>query len=131
LLKDLPVADIVRESEGPWRRFLDGVVAMGYKLAITEFDVNDKKAPDDVAIRDAMVADYAKAYLDVMFDYPQLRDVLAWGMVDKYSWLTGFDPRSDKSIKRGTPYDSQLRAKPLRHAIAAAFVGATTRAAAG
>jgi endo-1,4-beta-xylanase len=127
LLKDAPVAEIVRESEGPWRRFLDQVVAMGYKLEITEFDVNDRKAPDDVAVRDRMVADYARAYLDLMLSYPQLGDVLAWGMVDKYSWLTGFDPRADKSIKRGTPYDSQFRPKPLREAIAAAFASASSR----
>lgn len=124
LLKNLPVAEIVRESEGPWRRFLDEVVAMGYKLVITEFDVNDRTAPDDIVVRDRMVADYAKAYLDLMFSYPQLRDVLAWGMVDRYSWLTGFDPRPDKSIKRGTPYDAQFRPKPLREAIAAAFAQA-------
>lgn len=129
LLKPLPVAQIVGESEGPWRRFLDQVVGMGYKLVISEFDVNDQKAPDDVAIRDRMVADYAKAYLDVMLSYPQLRDVVAWGMVDKYSWLTDFDPRHDKSVKRGTPYDSQYRAKPLRDAIAAAFRQAPVRAA--
>lgn len=125
LLKDAPVADIVRESEGPWRRFFDEVVAMGYRLMITEFDVNDKRAPDDIAVRDRMVADYAKAYLDVMLSYPQLRDVLAWGMVDRYSWLTGFDPRADRSIKRGTPYDQHFRPKPLRDAIAAAFAAAS------
>ncbi|HEX8263193.1 MAG TPA: endo-1,4-beta-xylanase [Allosphingosinicella sp.] len=129
LLKSLPVAEIVRESEGPWRRFLDEVVAMGYKLVITEFDVNDQKAPDDVAVRDRMVADYAKAYLDLMLSYDALRDVLAWGMVDKYSWLTGFDPRPDKSAKRGTPYDSAFRPKPLREAIAAAFAAAPRRRA--
>lgn len=130
LLNDRPVAEIVRESEGPWRRFLDEVVGMGYKLAITEFDVNDKKAPDDIVVRDRMVADYAKAYLDLMLDYPQLRDILAWGMVDKYSWLTDFDPRADGSIKRGTPYDSRFRSKPLRDAIAAAFAGAAPRVSA-
>jgi endo-1,4-beta-xylanase len=124
LLKDLPVADIVRESEGPWRRFLDEVVAMGYNLVITEFDVNDRRAPDDIAVRDQMVADYARAYLDVMLSYPQLRDILAWGMVDKYSWLTDFDPRHDRSVKRGTPYDSEFRSKPLRGAIAASLGGA-------
>ena len=129
LLKPLPVAEIVRESEGPWRRFLDEVVAMGYRLVITEFDVNDQKAPDDVVVRDRMVADYARAYLDVMLSYPQLRDVLAWGMVDKYSWLTDFDPRADKSIKRGTPYDSAFRPKPLRDAIARAFAAAPPAAA--
>jgi endo-1,4-beta-xylanase len=127
LLKPLSVAEIVKESEGPWRRFLDEVVGMGYKLVITEFDVNDQKAPDDIRVRDRMVADYARAYLDVMLSYPQLTDVLAWGMVDKYSWLTDFDPRRDKSVKRGTPYDSEFRAKPLREAIAAAFENASPR----
>jgi endo-1,4-beta-xylanase len=130
LLKPLSVAEIVRESEGPWRRFLDEVVAMGYKLVITEFDVNDRMAPDDVRVRDRMVADYSRAYLDIMLSYPQLRDILAWGMVDKYSWLTGFDPRKDKSIKRGTPYDENFRPKPLRDAIAAAFDNARTHYAA-
>ena len=127
LLKDAPVAAIVRESEGPWRRFLDEVVGMGYKLEITELDVNDKRAPDDIAVRDRMVADYARAYLDVMLSYPQLGDVLAWGMSDRYTWLTDFDPRPDKSIKRGTPYDAQFRPKPLRDAIAGAFQNASSR----
>jgi len=121
LLKDQPVAAIVRESVGPWRRFLDEVTAMGYGLVITELDVNDKKAPDDLAIRDRMVADYARAYLDVMLSYPQLGAILAWGMVDRFSWLTDFDPRADHSIKRGTPYDVQFRPKPLREAIAASL----------
>jgi endo-1,4-beta-xylanase len=127
-LKDAPVAKIVRESEGPWRRFLDDVVGMGYKLVITEFDVNDRMAPANVAVRDRMVADYAKAYLDVLLNYKQLRDILCWGMCDRYSWLEGFDPRKDKLRKRGTPYDRQFRAKPLRDAIAAAFAEASPRA---
>lgn len=127
LLKDLPVADIVKESEGPWRHFLDEVTAMGFRLAITEFDVNDKKAPTDIAVRDRMVADYARAYLDVMFSYPQLREVLAWGMVDKYSWLTGFDPRADGQMTRGCPYDAGFRAKPLYAAIEGAFREAPAR----
>jgi endo-1,4-beta-xylanase len=128
LLKTDPVAELVRESESPWRRFLDEVVGMGYKLVITEFDVNDRMAPSNVAARDRMVADYAKAYLDVMLSYSQLCDVLCWGMCDRYSWLEGFDPRADKMRKRGTPYDRQFRPKPLREAIAAAFAGARTRA---
>jgi endo-1,4-beta-xylanase len=124
LLKDAPVAEIVRQCEGPWRRFLDEVVGMGYKLVITEFDVNDRMAPAKIASRDRMVADYAKAYLDLMLSYPQLRDVLCWGMCDRYSWLEGFDPRADRMRKRGTPYDAQFRPKPLRRAIAASFAEA-------
>ena len=52
LLKHEPVAAIVRESEGPWRRFIDEVVGMGYKLLITEFDVNDRTAPSAIGPRD-------------------------------------------------------------------------------
>jgi endo-1,4-beta-xylanase len=47
-------------------------------------------------------------------------------MCDRYSWLKGFDPREDKAPKRGTPYDSQFRAKPLREAIAAALAQASS-----
>jgi endo-1,4-beta-xylanase len=126
LLEDLPVAQIVRESERPWRRFLDEVVGMGYKLLITEFDVNDHSAPTNVRVRDRMVADYARAYLDIMLSYPQLGDLLAWGMCDRYSWLTGFDPRGDKTRVRGTPYDERFRPKLLRQAIASAFASART-----
>ena len=127
LLKHLPVGQIVRESEAPWRRFLDEVVGMGYKLVITEFDVNDHAAPTNPQVRDRMVADYARAYLDVMYSYPQLGDVLAWGMTDRYSWLDNFDPRADKTLKRGTPYDVNFRPKPLRAAMAAAFRSASSR----
>ena len=126
LLKDLPVAQIVRESERPWRRFLDEVVGMGYKLLITEFDVNDHSAPTNVRTRDGMVADCARAYLDLMLSYRQLGDVLAWGMCDRYSWLEDFDPRADKAHKRGTPYDERFRPKLLRQAIASAFASASS-----
>ena len=127
LLKASSVAEIVRQSEGPWRRFLDAVVGMGYRLLITEFDVNDRLAPTATGPRDRMVADYAKAYLDLMLSYRELGDVLCWGMVDRYSWLNGFDPRSDGTPKRGTPYDADFRPKPLRQAIAAAFSSARLR----
>jgi len=126
LLKDWQVARIVRESEGPWRRFLDEVVAMGYKLVITEFDVNDHSAPKNIVVRDRMVADYARAYLDVMLSYPQLGDMLAWGMCDRYSWLENFDPRADEARKRGTPYDERFQPKLLRQAIASAFASASS-----
>ena len=100
---------------------------MGYKLLITEFDVNDHAAPKDVQARDRIVADYGRAYLDLMLSYPQLGDVLAWGMTDRYSWLNGFDPRADKTLKRGTPYDFNFRPKPLRAAMAAAFRSASSK----
>lgn len=115
---------VARRLETEWRRFLDTVVGMGYKLIITEFDVRDKGLAAPIGPRDAGVADFARAYLDVMLSYPQLGDVLAWGMTDRYSWLRGFEPRPDGQITRGLPYDEQFKAKPLRAAIAASLAGA-------
>ncbi len=115
-----------RERE--WRNFIDEVVAMDYKLLITEFDVNDQALPADIAVRDAGVAAYSRAYLDLMFSYPQLKDVLAWGMCDPYSWLQDFKPtRIDGAPKRPTPYDAQFQPKPLHDVIAAAFNAAPAR----
>lgn len=121
------VARLVAQQQGPWRAFLDAVTGMGYRLVITEFDVNDARLPTDAHARDRIVADYAAAYLDVMFDYPQLRDLLVWGMNDRYGWLNGFRPRADGTFQRATPYDGDFRAKPLYRAIADAFERAAPR----
>ena len=128
LLKRAPVAALVRESEGPggvssmkWWRWATGL------RSPSSTSTTAWRRLRSVA-RDRMVADYARAYFDVMLSYRQLGDILAWGMVDRYSWLEGFDPRRDKLPKRGTPYDARFRSKPLRDAIAAALAGAVPNA---
>jgi endo-1,4-beta-xylanase len=114
-----------------WRRFLDQVTAMGYDLLITELDVNDRRLPGQIAARDAGVAALARDYLDVTLSYPRLRDLLVWGMSDNISWLQNWKeaPRTDGLPMRPCPYDSELRAKPLREAIAAAMRAMPARAA--
>lgn len=119
-----PATGVGPYREREWRQFLDEVTAMGYKLLISEFDVKDKALPADIAARDAKVADYARRYFDVMLDYAQLGDILAWGMVDRFSWLQGFAPRDDGLEVRCCPYDSAYRPKPLREAIAASLAAA-------
>jgi endo-1,4-beta-xylanase len=115
-------------DERAWRKFLDEVTGMGYTLLVTEFDVNDQALPADIAWRDRSVADYAKGYLDLMFSYKQLKDVLVWGMCDPYSWLQKFEPlRTDGLAKRCCPYDAGFAKKPLYDAIAAAFASAPMR----
>ena len=96
---------------------------MGYDLLITEFDVNDRRLPADIAVRDAGVAAAARDFLDVTLSYPGLTDFLLWGMADHINWLQTWDeaPRLDKLPMRPTPYDAQLRAKPMRQAIADAM----------
>ena len=108
---DFPTAPLDRARPEAWRRFL----------------VDDRGVPGDVAARDATVAAYAKAYLDLTLSFPQVRDVLCWGIEDRYSWLQGRPPRADGARKRGCPYDEELRPKPLRAAMAEAFRAASRR----
>ncbi len=116
-------------DERAWRDFLDAVTAMNYRLLITEFDVNDRFAVAPVADRDAQIAAYAKAFLDVSLSYPQLHSVLLWGMSDNHTWLrgSGSGPRADGLAKRPCPYDDRLQPKPLRDAIAASLSAAPMR----
>jgi endo-1,4-beta-xylanase len=119
-----PATGVGPFAEREWRRFLDEVTGMGYRLLITEFDVKDKALPAYIAQRDEKVADFSRRYFDLMFDYADhLDDILAWGMVDRFNWLQGFEPskRADGQEVRGSPYDSQYRTKPLRAALANSF----------
>jgi endo-1,4-beta-xylanase len=115
------------EGQRAWRAFVDDVVAMNYDLLITEFDVRDAALPGDIAVRDAGVAATAMAYLEMMFSYPQLRDVLVWGLCDTYSWLQSFEPRKDGLATRGNLYDPAFSPKPVRDAIALALASAPAR----
>lgn len=124
-----PATGVGPYAETQWRKFLDEVVGMGYRLLITEFDVKDKALPANIKLRDAKVADYARRYFDVMLEYSShLDDVLAWGLVDRYSWLQHFPParRKDGLEVRGTPYDNAYKPKPLREAIAASLATVPT-----
>jgi endo-1,4-beta-xylanase len=112
-----------------WRKFLDEVSGMGYDLLITELAVNDRRLPADIAKRDAGVAAATRAYLDVTLAYPRLRDILVWGLADNISWLQTWDeaPRRDKLPMRPTPFDAQLKAKPMKQAIIDAIKAAPAR----
>ena len=114
-------------QEGPWRRFLDEATGLGLGLLVTEFDVNDRGLPGDIAVRDAAVAAYGRAYLDLVLSYPQVKDVLCWGLDDRHTWLRQGTARADGLPKRPTPYDDGFRPKPLRAALADAFRAAPKR----
>jgi endo-1,4-beta-xylanase len=112
-----------------WRKFLDEVSGMGFDLLITELDVNDRRLPADIAKRDAGVAAATRDFLDVTLAYPRLRDILVWGLADNVSWLQTWDeaPRKDKLPMRPTPFDAQLKAKPMKQAIIDAIKAAPAR----
>lgn len=123
-----PATGLGPYAEREWRSFLDEVVAMGYRIIVTEFDVKDKALESDIIARDNKVADYARRYFDVMLSYPQVGDIMAWGMVDCYSWLQNFMPRQDGMEVRGTPYDSAFVAKSLRQGLVTSLSNAVMAA---
>jgi len=114
-------------NETEWRTFLDEVTGMGLDLLITEFDVDDSQLPAAIATRDQLIAEVTTAYLDLMFDYPQLKDCLCWGLVHRYSWLQGFRPRSDGLANRPTPFDDNYDPTPMAEAILAAYEATSVR----
>lgn len=127
------------ESQGPntfsaadqaeWKQFLDAVVGMGLRLCLTEFDVGERGTPADIPERDRFLADLARRYLDFMFAYRQTDYLMAWGMMDHYSWLQLYGGRRlDGMLKRPSPYDDNYQPKALRQAIADAFRNAPPRA---
>ena len=114
-------------DERSWRKFLEDVTAMGYALLITEFDVHDAPLPADASARDRSVAALGRGFLDLTLSFTQVNAMLCWGLADSHTWLQRRNPRPDGLPKRPTPYDDQLRPKPLRQAIAAAFRAAPSR----
>lgn len=117
-----------RTRERAWAAFLDELKGMGItRFYITEFDVNDTRMGPDIATRDAAIASYTRDYLDLMFSYPETKDLLVWGLVDSMSWLQNFLPRDDGVEKRPTLFDSAYQPKPVYHAVADALRAAPVR----
>jgi endo-1,4-beta-xylanase len=113
-----------RVDQRKLRDFVQEVRARGLALLVTELDVDDSGGPSDIALRDRAVADEARRFLDVVLDCPATSAVLAWNLSDRY-----VDPPEGWKLKllrwrfRKTPYDAQMRRKPLWDAMAASFAG--------
>ncbi len=112
--------------------FLAEVAGMGLEIVITELDVRERDLVETPAVRDQRVAAHVGQYLDAALDHPAVKGVITWGITDRHSWLDLTDedmarfPQawrdgSGPGLNRGLPFDSDLRPKPMREAIAAAF----------
>jgi endo-1,4-beta-xylanase len=105
---------------------------MGLEIQITELDCTDDLAPSDIAVRDGMVADEYRRFLDVALDEPAVKIVMSWGLSDRYSWIVRHENnaeerRPDGAEERPLPFDRDLQRKPAWHALAEAFAGAPAR----
>ncbi len=93
--------------------FLRSAVKLGYRLMITEMDVNDVKIRGSEPERDLAVARHATEYLDIVFSVARPMSIATWGLSDRYTWLGHYYKRSDGAPLRPLPLDAGLNRKPM------------------
>lgn len=120
-------ANETRFNPNKLRQFLADVASLGLKILVTELDVSDRYLPADIAVRDRMVAAAYEDYLNVVLDEPAVIAVVTWGLSDRYTWLSEFEPRQDKLPVRPLPLDEEMSRKPAWNAIARSFDQAIAR----
>jgi endo-1,4-beta-xylanase len=103
------------------KAFLRDVASLGLKILITEMDVIDNQLPLNIDIRDRIVAGVYEDYLSVVLEEPAVIAVLTWGLSDRDTWHSTWNPRADKAPVRPLPLDTQLKRKLAWNAIARVF----------
>lgn len=93
-------------------RFGRELKALGVGLIATELDVIDFQVPGGVAEIDEAARVVVTDFLDGLFAGQRPEAVIAWGLTDRYSWVSDAMPRADGSPSRPLPLDRDYRAKP-------------------
>ncbi len=93
--------------------FLKSVVGLGYRLLITELDVNDVQLPGSEAERDVAVARHTAEYLDIVRSVALPMSIATWGLSDRYTWLRQYNRRADGSPLRPLPLDASFNRKRM------------------
>ena len=119
-------------SAEKFRAFLAKIAALGLTIQITELDVTDENAPAEIAVRDRLIADCYRRFLDAALDEPVVKMVVTWGLADRHSWIVRHETnqakwRKDGLPSRPLPFDTDLQPKPAFTALAEAFRHAPTR----
>jgi endo-1,4-beta-xylanase len=116
---------------GRFNEFLHKLADLGVDIYITEFDVCDDVFPDDIAARDAAVAQTARQFLEPTLRHPAVKALVTWELADNYSFYRSMakskNPLSTR-LPRPLPYDDQYKPKPLWAAMASAL-GSARRSA--
>src|SRR5215469_10513233 len=109
---------------GRFNEFLHQLADLGVDIYITEFDVCDDVFPDDIAARDAAVAQTARQFLEPTLRHPAVKALVTWELADNYSFYRSMakskNPLSAR-LPRPLPYDDQYKPKPLWAAMASAL----------
>lgn len=110
-----------------WRDFVAAVSGLGLSVMITELDLTDTALPRAVSPRDAHGAEMVARFLDATLADGAVSAVMAWSLSDRYEGLSYYRPRADGTRRRPTPFDTDLKPKPMYEAIRQALLGAPMR----
>ncbi|WP_237182166.1 endo-1,4-beta-xylanase [Roseomonas marmotae] len=105
--------------------FIKELRAAGLSVLVTELDVRETwDAPQDLAARDALVAERSYAFVSTALS-AGVRTVLTWGLGQKYSWLATNPAVAlpEGRIHRGLPLGPDGQRTPMWDALARAFAG--------
>jgi endo-1,4-beta-xylanase len=100
-------------DRGALTDFLRSVTKLGYRLMITELDVNDVNIRGSEAERDIAIARHVTEYLDIVFSVARPMSITTWGLSDRYSWLRQYYKRADGSPLRPLPLDADFNRKRM------------------
>ena len=103
--------------------FLREVVKLGYRVLITELDVNDCRIVGSQDQRDRATARHLAEYLDIVFSVTKPLSIATWGLSDRSTWLRQYWKRADGSPLRPLPLDADLNRKPMWAVLARYLAG--------
>ena len=98
--------------------FLRRVTGLGYRLMITELDVNDAEIPGNEPTRDQAVARHVDEYLDIVCAVARPLSISTWGLSDRSTWLPQYFHRADGKPLRPLPLDRDFNRKPMWEVLA-------------
>lgn len=105
--------------------FVEAAAALGLEVWISEMDVNDSDLPEDIATRDAMVADIYERYLTTVLAHPSVKRLAFWGISDYDNWIvqggSEWAHRTPASSARPCLFDRNNEPKPAFDAVVRAL----------
>ncbi len=107
------------------REYLAAIRAMKLEVYLTEMDVNeDDVVSNEVAARDAAVAQTYRDFLAVALADPAVKLLLTWGISDRRTWLNDGPTHHRKQPnrpQRSLPFDPAYRPTPAFFALRDSF----------
>jgi endo-1,4-beta-xylanase len=118
--------------------FVTELRQLGLAVAVTELDVKEVSYTAPREVRDALVGDAVRRYLDVVLADPSVVGVTTWGLTDRHSWLDitpadyarfpgAWASGDGPGVNRGLPFDTSMQPKPMYLALEQAIRAAPHR----